>query len=154
MKNKLYRYDMTIYYRLFLVYLFASIVYLLLRIQFVGIQFEKIIRDPITILFLVVIAYVIFSTLYNLLMNREILIQNGQITFSSRFKKRFVELNNINGLIITRGSKFQLSKLSRVVRIKLKNEPGTIVFRPYDYENSEELLSDLLEIQTLIERKE
>lgn len=153
MKNKIYKYNMMIYYQSFFIYLFALIVYVLLRIQFVGFQFEIILKDPITNLFMIIIAYVILTTVYNFWLKREIVIQENQIVLSSKLKKKIIDIESIIHLSITRERKFQLSGLLRVIKIKIKDYPRTVVIHPLDYENGDDLLAEFSEIRNKVEQK-
>lgn len=155
MNRKVFKYNMTLYYQSITVYFFALIVYILLRLQFTDFKWERIINDSIFHLFLIVLFYVLITMIYYLICNKEIIIEDGKITKSTKFKRIEIPFDKIESIGSKREQGFHLSGLLKSIKIKIKNGvKKTLVIRPFEYENDEELLNDLMKIKELIQRKE
>lgn len=155
MERKSFKYNMTLYYQSLTVYLVALIVYVLLRLQFIGFDLERILKDSILYLFLVLIAYVLVNTIYYLLLRKEIIIENDKLIVDSKFKSISIPFENINEIKIKRERGFYLSSFLRTVVIKLKQgERRSLVIRPFDYENEDELMNEIINIKNKLEQIE
>ncbi len=155
MERKSFKYNMTLYYQSLTVYLVALIVYVLLRLQFIGFDMERILKDSILHLFLVLIAYVLVNTIYYIILKKEIIIENDKLIVESKFKFISIPFENINEIKIKRERGFYLSSFLRIVVIKLKQgERKNLVIRPFDYENEDELMNDIIYIKSKLEEKE
>lgn len=142
---------MMLYYQSFAVYFVALVIYVLLRLQFSGFNFKKVIDDPIFYLFIILIGYVLLSILYYLIKNKMIIIEDDKLVISSKFKTIEIPFDEIQSIKIGREHKFQLSVLLRTIKVQVKNDKRkTYVIRPYDFENDEELLKDFSKIKEVI----
>lgn len=152
MSKKVYKYNMTLYYQSLAVYFFALVIYVLLRLQFTGFDWKKIIHDSIFYLFLLILFYVLSSTIYYLIKRKEIIFENDRLIVSTKFNSIEIPFDEIEAVSIKRENKFHLSGLLRLVKIKLKDKKRSIVIRPFDYEDEEGLLNDLLKIRETIQK--
>ncbi len=156
MNSKVFKYNMILYYQLLAVYLTSLVVYVLLRLQFTGFKIEKVLHDSIFYLFAVLFCYVLLATIYQLFKRKKIVIQDDRIIISTRSKNIEIPFNQIESIRIKREHKFHLSGFLRIVKIKAKDGiKRTIVIRPFDYENDDDLLRELIMMRNSIQsRKE
>lgn len=153
MTKKVFKYNMTLYYQLLVVYFFTLVVYILLRLQFTDFDWSKIVHDSVFYLFVLILLYVLLTTIYYLLKRKEVIIENNKIILSTKFKTIEIPFENIETIKVKREQRFHLSGLLRSVKIKLKNgKRKSIVIRPFDFENDEELLNELLKIREAIQK--
>jgi len=153
MTKKVFKYNMTLYYQLLVVYFFTLVVYFLLRLQFTDFDWSKIVHDSVFYLFVLILLYVLLTTTYYLLKRKEVIIENNKIILSTKFKTIEIPFENIETIKVKREHRFHLSGLLRSVKIKLKNgKRKSIVIRPFDFENDEELLNELLKIREAIQK--
>jgi predicted DNA-binding antitoxin AbrB/MazE fold protein len=153
MTKKVFKYNMILYYQSLAVYFVTLVVYILLRLQFTDFDWNKIVHDSIFYLFILILLYVLASTIYYLIKRKEVVIENDKIILSTKFKRIEIPFENIESIEIKREHRFHLSGLLRTVKIKLKDgKKKSIVIRPFDYENDEELLSELLKIRQSLQK--
>jgi hypothetical protein len=152
MSKRVYRYNMTLYYQLLAVYFFALVIYILLRLQFTGFDWSKIIHDSVFYLFVIILFYVLSTTIYYLIKRKEIIFEDDRLIVSTKFKSIEIPFDEIETIKIKRGHKFHLSGLLRLIRIRLKNRKKSVIIRPFDYEDDEDLLNELLKLRETIQK--
>jgi hypothetical protein len=144
---------MMLYYQSLAIYFVALVIYVLLRLQFSGFEWNKVIHDSIFYLFLLLFGYVLVSTFYYLIKKKEIILDENQIIVRSNFSEVTIPFNKIESIMIKREKRFHLSGLLRTIKIKVKNGVNkTIVIRPFDYENEEDLLNEILKIRESLKK--
>jgi hypothetical protein len=151
--KKIFKYNMSFYYQSTIIYFTVSVLYVLIRGEFVEDSFTLITKDPIIYLFGVIVFYSIVSLLYNVYKNRHLEISGEEISFVNRFKSKSFNISDIKWIRISRKRKLSKKSPLRVVGIKFKTRRRPIVLRPSDYENSEELLNFFNELKVRIETK-
>lgn len=152
MNKKIFKYNMILYYQLLVFYFVSFVIYVLLKLQFSGFDWNKIIHDSIFYLFIILFGYVLISTLYYLIKDKMIIITDDRIILSSKFKTIEIPIEKIESIRIKREHRFHLSGLLRTIKIKLKNEKKTLVVRPFDFENDEDLLQEFLRIKEAVQK--
>ncbi len=152
MSKRVYRYNMTLYYQLLAVYFFALVIYILLRLQFTGFDWSKIIHDSVFYLFVIILFYVLSTTIYYLIKRKEIIFEDDRLIVSTKFKSIEIPFDEIETIKIKREHKFHLSGLLRLIRIRLKNRKKSVIIRPFDYEDDEDLLNELLKLRETIQK--
>jgi len=150
--KKIFKYNMILYYQLLVFYFVSFVIYVLLKLQFSGFDWNKIIHDSIFYLFIILFGYVLISTLYYLIKDKMIIITDDRIILSSKFKTIEIPIEKIESIRIKREHRFHLSGLLRTIKIKLKNEKKTLVVRPFDFENDEDLLQEFLRIKEAVQK--
>lgn len=152
MKEKVFKYNMSLYYQSLILYLTAMVIYLLLRIHFIGFDLKTFIHDEIIYLFLILMIYVVITMTYRLLDRRKIIITDKSIVISKWKKDKEIKIQDIDRIKVVREKRFHFRGLLRSVKIFLKNG-SRIVIRPLDYVDDEELLKELLIIRDTIEKE-
>lgn len=152
MKEKVFKYNMRLYYQSLVIYLIAMVIYLLLRIHFIGFDLKTFVYDEIVYLFLILLIYVIITMTYRLLDRRKIVITDKSIIISKRRKDKEIKIQDIDRIKVIREKRFHFRGLLRSVKIFLKNG-SRIVIRPLDYVDDEELLKELLIIRETIKKE-
>ncbi len=148
MNKKNFKYNMTLYYQLLVVYFVSFVIYVLLRLQFSGFDFQKIKNDSIFYLFIILIGYVLISTFYYLIKKKEIIIDENKIVLKSNFKTIEIPFEKIISVKVSREHKFHLSGFLRTIKIRFQDDRRKVVsIRPFDYENDEELFSELIRLR-------
>ncbi len=127
MNKKVFKYNMNLYYQLLAVYFVAFVIYVLLKLQFSGFDWDKIAHDSVIYLFIILFGYVLVSTVYYLIKRKEIVIEEDKIILSSKFKTIEIPYDKIEAIKVKREHRFHLSGLLRTIRIKLKNGKKSVV---------------------------
>lgn len=143
---------MILYYQLLAVYFVSFVIYVLLKLQFSGFDLNKVTHDSIFYLFLILSGYVLIAAFYYLIKNKMIIIDDEKIILSSKYKTIEIPIEKIEAIKIKREHRFHLSGLLRTIRIKVKGEKRSLVIRPYDFEDDEELLKEFLRIKGIIQK--
>ena len=151
--KKVFKYNMSFYYQSTLIYFGAFILYLVIRGEFVEDSFTLITRDPIIYFFAIIVFVSVVALLYNLYKNRHLEITSDGFAFINRFGEKKFKFEDMLTIKISRRKDPAKGSVLRLVRVKLKNRKRPVIIRPYDYENENELLKNLLEIKNRIESK-
>lgn len=152
-KKCLYKYNMSFYYQSTIIYFIALVLYLVIRGEFVEDSYTLVTHDPVLYFLGIIVIFSIAALLYNQLLNKHIEISENSIAFIDRFKERKFQKDQISFIKFFRQKGSTRSKRMRIVRLKTKNRLRPIMFRISDYENEDDLYSNILEMKTAIENK-
>jgi hypothetical protein len=139
-----YRARLDFLYQSIAVYAAAIVAYLVIRSAVVTEAFPSLWQDPLLLLLCAITFVSIVALLYNLLMRRQIEIDQSVFRFRSRVRERVFARDQIQ--LIQVGPRFRQPKTQiRMVRIKLKDHRRPIRIRLSNFENRKRLLADLRE---------
>ncbi len=145
--KKIYKYNMSFYYQSVIIYLIVLFAYTLVKGEFVDDSFKLIFKDPIIYFFLIIIAAVLIAILYNLFLNRHIELTENKLIIAKKSKVREIPFENIAGIKIFKEKRTNRRNPFRLIRIKLKNRKIPVSIRPYDYENANDLISEIRKLK-------
>ncbi len=151
--SKKFKYNMSFYYQSTIIYFVVFILYVVIRGEFVENSFKLITKDPIIYFFALIVCISLIGLLYNLYKNKYLEITDSEISFVSRNRKKTFEINKITAIKTSRERSKLKNKAFRLIRIKIKNRKRSILVRPYDYENQQELVEVFQGIKEKLENK-
>ncbi|MBZ0198241.1 MAG: hypothetical protein K8H86_00120 [Ignavibacteriaceae bacterium] len=145
--RKRFKFNMSFYYQSTIAYFVFFLLYAIIRGEFVEGSFRLITKDPIIYFFGIIVVVAILSLLYNLFLNKYLIIDDREIEFSNRYKSRKISLTDLQSIKITREKKETRNGAFRIIRLKLKNRKRILLIRPYDYENHELIIKKFIELK-------
>jgi hypothetical protein len=151
--KRVFKYNMSFYYKSTIIYFIVFVLYLIIRGEFVEDSFTLVISDPVLYFLGLIVIVSIAALLYNQMLNKNIEIAGNGIAFINRFKERRFNKEQLAFIKFFRQKGSTRSKRMRIVRIKIENRLRPIMFRISDYENEDDLYNKILEMKTAIENK-
>ena len=139
-KKEKFRYNMSFYYQSTIIYFIVFALYLVIRGEFVEETFTLITKDPIIYLLGAIVIISLVSLLYNIYKNKYLELSDEGISFVTRLGQKSILLSQVKRIKISKRRERIANRAFRLVRIKLKNRRRSVIIRPYDYENEDELL--------------
>lgn len=153
MERVVFKYNMTLYYQSTVIYFIAMLGYVLLRAQFVGLNFETYYHDPISYLFLIVIGYSLLSTAFNLVRRKRIEFFEDSFAIDTRFNKKVFNQIDIKSIVIQREHKFHFQGAFRTVKIRTHKRIYPFYIRPFDYEEENQLLAEFKRLREKLQTR-
>ncbi|MGD1005762.1 MAG: hypothetical protein ABR980_00835 [Ignavibacteriaceae bacterium] len=144
--KKVFKYNMSFYYQSTIIYFIVFIFYVVIRGEFIENSYKLITKDPIIYSFVIIVSVSVVSLLYNLYINRYLEITEEKISFINRFAIKTFQFDQLLEIKISYPRQRSRNRAFRLIRIKLKYRRRPVIIRPYDYENEEELINKLTEL--------
>jgi hypothetical protein len=144
--KKVFKYNMSFYYQSTIIYFIVFIFYVVIRGEFIENSYKLITKDPIIYSFIIIVSVSVVSLLYNLYINRYLEITEEKISFINRFAIKTFQFDQLLEIKISYPRQRSRNRAFRLIRIKLKYRRRPVIIRPYDYENEEELINKLTEL--------
>lgn len=152
-EKQVFKYNLSFYYQSTIIYLVVFVLYLIIMGEFVEGSFKLFTKDPVIYFFILVIIISILALLYNLLLNKQIEIDQDGIVFRKRNQHRVIKLEDIVSIRISRKKRDQANSALKIIRIKIVGRKLPFTIRPYDYENKQELLEQFKILKNKIENR-
>jgi hypothetical protein len=152
-KRKIFKYNMSFYYKSTIIYFIVLILYGIIRGQFVEDSFTLITRDPILYLLAIVLVVSVSALLYNLIRNMYIEVSDEGIVFADRFRSKQIKIELIKRIRFSRQVRSANSPAFRTARIKVNSKIRPVIIRFSDYENQDELLLRIEELKSKVDKK-
>ena len=152
-QRTVFKYNMSFYYKSTIIYFIVSVLYIIIRGEFVEDSFKLITNDPILYFLAIIVISSMLSLLYNLFRNKHIKLDDNGISFIDRFKTRSFKIDEIKNIKFTRQRRTVNIKEFKNVRIKIISRIRPILIRLSDYENQDELLKRFEELKSLTENR-
>ena len=151
-KRRIFKYNLSFYYKSTIIYFIVLILYGVIRGEFIEDSYRLITRDPI-LYFLAIILFISFAALiYNLIRNMYIEISEEGIVIADRFKRKLYPVDQIKRIKFSRQMRTSNSPAFRTARIKINSKVRPVFIRFSDYENQDELLLRVEELKSKIEK--
>lgn len=151
-KRRIFKYNLSFYYKSTIIYFIVLILYGVIRGQFVEDSFTLITRDPILYFLAIILVISVTTLIYNLIRNMYIDISDEGIVFADRFKSKAYKIDQIKKIKFSRQVRTSNSPAFRTARIKIKEKVRPVLIRFSDYENQDELLLRMEELKSKIEK--
>ena len=152
-KNKeVFKYNMSLYYQSTIIYFLVFVLYVAVRGQFSQGAF-KLGFDPIVYFFILILVIALISILYNLYLNKKLVVDEKGISFINRRKTRLYKTADIIFINIAKERQYFNNSAFKLIRIKFKNKRGSLIIRPHDYENEKELINSFVLLKSKLEKK-
>jgi hypothetical protein len=150
-KRRIFKYNLSFYYRSTIIYFIVFLLYGVIRGQFVEDSFTLITRDPILYFLGIILVISVTSLVYNLIRNMYIEISEDGIVFADRFKSKAYKIDQVKKIKFSRQVRTSNSPAFRTARIKINAKVRPVIVRFSDYENQDELLLRMEELKSKIE---
>lgn len=147
-KKTTFRYNMSFYYQSIIIYFIAGVSYAVIRGRFLENRFELIIHDPVIYFFALIVSISIIALLYNIYLNKHLEFSDTALTFVKGRRRKSLKYSDILDMKISRDRKRFNSIAFSLVRLKLKGRKLPVAIRPYDYENSDELIARFFRLKS------
>ena len=151
-KRRIFKYNLSFYYKSTIIYIIVLILYGLIRGQFVEDSFTLITRDPILYFLAIIVIVSVAALIYNIVRNMYIEVSDEGIVFADRFKSKAYKIDQIKKIKFSRQVRASNSPAFRTVRIKVNSKVTPVIIRFSDYENQDELLLRMEELKSKIEK--
>jgi len=152
-ESRIFKRKLEFVYQSLFIYLIGFGLYLLLKGQVDGGSFTFIYKDPLVILFSVVLVFVIVYLLFSLFEQRQIVITDTSVSFKTRLKEYVFPFSDILYIKIGRPKHIRTPEEGKIIRIKTKNRRRVLIIRVMNYERSEDLRKEIIAIQQRIHTK-
>ena len=152
-KRRIFKYNLSFYYKSTIIYFIVLILYGVIRGEFVEDSFVLITRDPILYFLALIVIVSVASLLYNIIRNMYIEISDEGIVFADRFHSKEYKIDQVKKIKFSRQVRTSNSPAFRTVRLKVNARVRPIIIRFSDYENQDELLLRVEELKTKIEKR-
>ena len=152
-KRKIFKYNLSFYYKSTIIYFIVLILYGVIRGEFVEDSFRLITRDPILYFLALIVIISVAALLYNIIRNMYIEISDEGIVFADRFHSKEYKIDQLKKIRFSRQVRTSNSPAFRTARIKVNARVRPVLIRFSDYENQDELLLRIEELKNEIEKK-
>jgi hypothetical protein len=151
-KRRIFKYNLSFYYKSTIIYFIVLILYGVIRGQFVEDSYTLITRDPILYFLAIILITSVAALIYNLIRNMYIEISDEGIVFADRFKSRSYRIDQIKKIKFSRQVRTSNSPAFRTAKIKVNAKVRALMIIFSDYENQDELLLRMEELKLKIEK--
>jgi len=151
-KRRIFKYNLSFYYKSTIIYFIVLILYGIIRGEFVEDSFVLITRDPILYFLGLILIISVAALLYNLIRNMYIEVSDRGIVFADRFHSKEYRIEQVKRIKLSRQVRTSNSPAFRTARIKVNARVRPILIRFSDYENQDELLLRFEELKAKIEK--
>ena len=152
-KRRIFRYNLSFYYKSTIIYFLVLILYGVIRGEFVEDSFRLITHDPILYFLALILIISVASLIYNLVRNMYVEVSDEGIVFADRFHSKEYKIDQVKKIKFSRQVRTSNSPAFRTARLKVNARVRPIIIRFSDYENQDELLLRIEELKAIIEKK-
>ena len=152
-KRRLFKYNLSFYYKSTIIYFIVLILYGIIRGEFVEERFVLITKDPILYFLALILVISVAALIYNLIRNMYIEISDVGIVIADRYKSREYNIEQIKRIRFARQGRTINSTSFKMARIRVNGKVRPIIIRFSDYENQDELLLRLEELKSLVDKR-
>lgn len=118
-KRRIFKYNLSFYYKSTIIYFIVFILYGVIRGEFVEDSFTLITRDPILYFLGIILIISVGALVYNLFRNMYIEISDEEIVFADRFKSKSFKTEQIKRIKFSRQVRTSNSPAFRTARLKV-----------------------------------
>ena len=151
-KRRIFKYNLSFYYKSTIIYFIVLILYGAIRGKFIENSFTLITLDPILYFLAIIVIVSVAALIYNIVRNMYIEVSDEGIVFADRFKSRTYKTEQIKKIKFSRQVRASNSPAFRTVRIKVNSKVTPVIIRFSDFENQDELLLRIEELKSKIEK--
>jgi hypothetical protein len=149
-QDKVFKYKLDFYYLSALIYLITLVAYGGIRGSLIEKEFTYVMNDPIIYVIAFFVLLSLVTLLLNVIRNRRLIVRDNAIIFTSRFRERRINADNIEWMHIGRERLVQTSGRFQVVVFKLNGRHRWIRVRVGRYEKEKELIYEMNRIAQLV----
>lgn len=150
-KRRLFKYNLSFYYKTTIIYFIVLILYGVIRGEFIEDSFRLITKDPILYFLAMMLVVSVGALVYNFIRNMYIEISDEGIVFADRFKSRSYRTDQIKKIKFSKQARTSNSPAFRTARLKVNSKVRPVFIRFSDFENQDELLLRIEELKSQIE---
>jgi hypothetical protein len=152
-KRRIFKYNLSFYYKSTIIYLVVFILYGIIRGEFVEDSYTLITKDPILYFLAIILIISVAALVYNLFRNMYVEVSDDGLVFADRFGKKEYKVDQIKRIRFSRQVRTSNSPAFRTARIKVNSKVRPVIIRFSDYENQDELLLRMEELKSKIEKR-
>lgn len=152
-KRRIFKYNLSFYYKSTIIYLVVFIIYGIIRGEFVEDSYTLITKDPILYFLAIILIISVAALVYNLFRNMYVEVSDDGLVFADRFGKKEYKVEQIKRIRFSRQFRTSNSPAFRTARIKVDSKVRPVIIRFSDYENQDELLLRMEELKFKIEKR-
>ncbi|NWG28220.1 MAG: hypothetical protein HXY48_06765 [Ignavibacteriaceae bacterium] len=152
-KRRIFKYNLSFYYKSTIIYLVVFILYGIIRGEFVEDSYTLITKDPILYFLAIILIISVAALVYNLIRNMYVEVSDDGLVFADRFGKKEYKVEQIKRIRFSRQVRTSNSPAFRTARIKVNSKVRPVIIRFSDYENQDELLLRMEELKSKIEKR-
>jgi len=148
--HKVFKRRFEFYYQSVAVYTTAFIIYVLIRGTFSQDEFKIVFKDPIVYVFVVVILYSLSVLVYNLLYQRDVIIDEDAIIFRNRFNSKRLLLQDIERITVGGPKRVRVRGSFKVIKLRLKKHYRVLRINPVHFQNESDMINVFQELSQRI----
>jgi hypothetical protein len=152
-KRRIFKYNLSFYYKSTIIYLVVFILYGIIRGEFVEDSYTLVTKDPILYFLAIILIISVAALVYNLFRNMYVEVSDDGLVFADRFGKKDYKVEQIKRIRFSRQVRTSNSPAFRTARIKVNSKVRPVIIRFSDYENQDELLLRMEELKSEIEKR-
>lgn len=152
-KRRIFKYNMSFYYKSTIIYFIVLILYGVIRGEFVQDSLVLLTKDPILYFLGLILMISVAALVYNLIRSLYIEISDEGIVFADRFKSREYKIEQVKSIRFSRQGRTINSPSFKMARIKVNGRVRPVIIRFSDYENQDELLLRLEELKAIVDKR-
>ncbi len=138
--NKHFKRRFEFYYQSVAVYAVALILYAVIRGTFAEGEFRIVFRDPIVYAFALVLLYSVGVLVFNMLVQRDVVVTDDSIILRNRFDNKTINLSEIQEIRVGRVKRVRVRGSFRVIRVKLKDQMRTVRINPVHFHDEKDMI--------------
>ncbi|MGC8596176.1 MAG: hypothetical protein ACP5US_11400 [Candidatus Kryptoniota bacterium] len=150
--QKVFKRRFEFYYQSVAVYATAFIIYVLIRGTFSHDEFKIVFRDPIVYVFAAVILYSLAVLVYNLLYQRDVIVEEDAIVFRNRFNSKRLPLQEIESIVVGRPKRVKVRGSFKVIKLRLKRHFKVLRINPVHFQNELDMIKVFQELSQRISK--
>lgn len=138
--HKVFKRRFEFYYQSVAVYAVAFIMYVIVRGTFSEGEFKIVFKDPIVYVFIAAIVYSLAVLIYNLLYQRDVILEEDAIVFRNRFNSKRLSLQEIERIQVGRPKRVKVRGGFKVIKLKLKKHFRVLRINPVHFHNESDMI--------------
>ncbi len=138
--SRLFKRRFEFYYQSVALYAVALILYAVVRGTFAENEFKMVFKDPILYAFIMVLAYSVFSLVFNMLVQRDVIVTDDSIIFQNRFDSKTILLSDIEWIRVGKAKRMKVRGGFRMIKIKMKDQIRAIRISPIYFHDESDMI--------------
>lgn len=150
--RKHFRRRFEFYYQSVAVYAVALILYTVVRGSFAEDEFTIVFKDPIVYAFVFVLLYSVAVLIFNMLFQRDVVVNDDSITLQNRFDSKTIKLSEIDWIRVGKAKRMRVRGSFRVIKLKLKDQMRALRINPVHFRDEQDMMETFKELSQRVGR--
>jgi hypothetical protein len=144
--RKHFRRRFEFYYQSVAVYAVALILYAVIRGSFAEDEFKIVFKDPIVYAFVIVLLYSVAVLIFNMLFQRDIVVNDDSIILQNRFDSKTIKLSEIDWIRVGKAKRMRVRGSFKVIKLKLKDQMRALRINPVHFHDEQDMMETFKEL--------